>query len=90
MPSSERELVLTLRCVRDLRYWAETNPRLLARIFQLMEETLRTPFTGTGKPEPLKRMGPDLWSRRNNDEHRLVYRVTQDRIVFRQARHHYD
>lgn len=90
MPRGERDLVLTIRCVRDLRHWAETNPRLLIRILQLMEETLRAPFTGTGKPEPLKRMGPDLWSRRINDEHRLVYRVTQDRIVFRQACHHYE
>lgn len=50
---------------------------------------MRTPFTGTGKPEPLRFLGSDVWSRRITQEHRLVYLVRQDRIDVLQARHHY-
>ena len=50
---------------------------------------MRTPFTGTGKPEPLRSLGSDVWSRRITQEHRLVYLVRQDRIDVLQARHHY-
>jgi toxin YoeB len=51
--------------------------------------TLRNPFTGIGKPEPLRYLSPDTWSRRLTKEHRLVYRVLNDRIDFLQARYHY-
>lgn len=50
---------------------------------------MRTPFTGTGKSEPLRFLGSDVWSRRITQEHRLVYLVRQDRIDVLQARHHY-
>lgn len=50
---------------------------------------MRTPFTGTGKPEPLRFFGPDTWSRRITHEHRLVYLVHDERIDFLQARYHY-
>jgi len=50
---------------------------------------LRDPFVGEGKPEPLKGLGPDVWSRRITQEHRLVYLVKKDRIHFLQARYHY-
>jgi toxin YoeB len=59
------------------------------RIFQLIEAILRDPFTGIGKPEPLRGEFAGLWSRRINHEHRLVYKVSQDRIEFLQARYHY-
>lgn len=59
------------------------------RIWKLIEEIVRTPFTGTGKPEPLRHLGPDVWSRRITHEHRLVYRVAHDRIDFLQARYRY-
>ena len=74
----------------DLRHWANTNPRLFARILDLIDDTLRDPFRGIGKPEPLKHLGPDTWSRRITDEHRLVYLVAHDRVTFIQARLHYD
>jgi toxin YoeB len=59
------------------------------RVLRLVESAMRDPFVGEGKPEPLRSMGPDVWSRRITDEHRLVYVVTHDAIHFVQARHHY-
>ena len=59
------------------------------RAFSLIEAILRDPFTGVGKPEPLKYLGPGVWSRRLTQEHRLVYRVTAARVDFLQARYHY-
>ena len=50
---------------------------------------MRTPFAGTGKPEPLRFLGSDVWSRRITQEHRLVYLVRDERIDFLQARYHY-
>ena len=75
--------------LHDLRYWVETDRRVALRILQLMEAVLRDPFDGIGKPEPLKHLGPGTWSRRINQEHRLVYLVQEARIDFIQARYHY-
>ena len=72
-----------------LRYWADENQKLLQRIFQLIEDTRRNPFKGIGKPEPLKHK-KGYWSRRINDEHRLVYKVTDDAIIIISCRFHYD
>lgn len=55
----------------------------------LMAEVIRDPFAGTGKPEPLKGLATNVWSRRITQEHRLVYMVSEDRIDFLQARYHY-
>jgi toxin YoeB len=74
----------------DLRWWVETDRKLALRVFDLIEAILRDPFRGIGKPEPLKGLGPNTWSRRINDEHRLVYVVQRDRITFVQARYHYE
>lgn len=65
------------------------QPRVADRIWGLIEEILRTPFTGTGKPEPLRHLGANLWSRRITQEHRLVYLVRDERIDFLQGRFHY-
>jgi len=73
----------------DLRYWVETDRRTALRILQLIEEVLRDPFTGIGKPEPLKYALAGAWSRRITQEHSLVYRVSEARIDFLQARYHY-
>jgi toxin YoeB len=70
--------------------WFQQNDRpLLKRINQLIIETTRTPFEGTGKPEPLKANLSGYWSRRINSEHRLVYRVTDTSIVVISCRFHY-
>ena len=72
----------------DLRFWVETNRKLALRVLELVEAVMREPFTGIGKPEPL-RYGSGMWSRRLTQEHRIVYVVAADRVVFLQARYHY-
>ena len=73
----------------DLRYWVEQERRVALRVLDLVEAVLRDPFKGIGKPEPLKYLGPDVWSRRLTQEHRVVYLVKRERIEFLQARFHY-
>ncbi len=73
----------------DLRYWAETDRKLLLRLLDLMEAIVRDPFTGIGKPEPLKYELSQSWSRRLDKKHRVVYRVHENQIEFLQARYHY-
>ena len=73
----------------DLRYWTETDRRLALRTLRLMEEVLRDPFDGAGKPEPLRGQLSGKWSRRIDQEHRLVYQVDANRVYFLAARYHY-
>lgn len=88
-PLAEREAVFQPQFRDDLRYWVETDRRVALRILELAEAILRDPFAGIGKPEPLKYILAGCWSRRITQEHRLVYRVTAQRIDFLQARYHY-
>ena len=87
--SADQESVFHPEFRRDLRYWVETDRKVALRAFELMEAVLRDPFTGLGKPEPLKYALAGCWSRRLTQEHRIVYRVSQRRIDFLQARYHY-
>jgi toxin YoeB len=73
----------------DLRCWIQMNRMLALRCMDLIEAILRDPFSGIGKPEPLRYLAPDTWSRRLSQEHRIVYLVSQDRVDFLQARYHY-
>jgi len=73
----------------DLRYWVETDRRIALRALDIVEATIRNPFEGIGKPEPLKYLAPNTWSRRLTQEHRIVYLVSEIRIDFLQARYHY-
>jgi len=73
----------------DLRYWVKTNRKVALRALTLVEDILRDPFIGIGKPEPLKYLAAGAWSRRLTQEHRIVYLVSKDRIDFLQARYHY-
>lgn len=73
----------------DLRSWIGNDPRVAERLMRIVEETLRDPFTGLGKPEPLKHALAGAWSRRLTGEHRVVYRVTDEAVDFLQARYHY-
>ncbi len=75
--------------VADLRYWVKTNRRVALRVLDLVEAVMRDPFSGIGKPEPLKYLVSGTWSRRLTEEHRVVYLVTEDRVDFLQARYHY-
>jgi toxin YoeB len=85
----DREAVFHLEFRQDLRYWVETDRKVALRAFELIEAVLRDPFAGIGKLEPLKYVLAGCWSRRITQEHRLVYRVSERRIDFLQARYHY-
>lgn len=84
-----RDTVSLPEFVEDLRYWVANDRKLALRAFDLIEAILRDPFTGIGKPEPLRYLAAGVWSRRLNQEHRIVYRVSDSRIDFLQARYHY-
>jgi toxin YoeB len=81
--------VFHIEFIEDLRYWVQTDRKTALRCFNLIEAVLRDPFTGIGKPEPLKYLAAGLWSRRLTQEHRVVYLVKEDRIDFLQCRYHY-
>ncbi|HEX2768705.1 MAG TPA: Txe/YoeB family addiction module toxin [Geobacteraceae bacterium] len=89
MKNKRREAVFQPEFREDLRYWVETDRKIAMRAFDLIEAVVRDPFTGIGKPEPLKYLSPGVWSRRLTQEHRLVYLIRDDRIDFLQARYHY-
>ena len=86
---SDRASVFQTEFREDLRFWIETNRKIALKAFDLIEAVMRDPFEGIGKPEPLKYLGANVWSRRLTQEHRLVYLVGQVRIDFLQARYHY-
>jgi len=73
----------------DLRHWIKTDRITAMRVLDLVEAVLRDPFRGVGKPEPLRYVLAGCWSRRIGQEHRLVYRVSDVRVDFLQARYHY-
>jgi toxin YoeB len=73
----------------DLRTWIETDRKVALKVMDLVEAVMRDPFAGIGKPEPLKYLGSDIWSRRITQEHRLVYFIAQERVEFLQCRYHY-
>ena len=73
----------------DYLYWQKTDKKILNRINALVKDIRRDPFDGVGKPEPLKHALSGYWSRRINDEHRIVYKVHQDSILIAQLRYHY-
>ncbi|MEF1217109.1 Txe/YoeB family addiction module toxin [Photobacterium damselae] len=73
----------------DYLYWQSQDKKTLKRINKLIENCVRTPFEGIGKPEPLKDNLSGYWSRRINDTHRLVYKATQDTLVIVAVRFHY-
>ena len=89
MSSKKRAAVFQPEFIEDLRYWVETDRKLALRAIDLVQAILSDPFSGIGKPEPLKYLAPGVWSRRLTQEHRLVYLVRDERIDFLQARYHY-
>ena len=83
------KLSITSSALEDLEAWSTTNPKL-SRIIRLIAETTRTPRTGTGKPERLKHLGGEVWSRRITEKDRLIYDIQQDAIIIIACRFHYD
>ena len=73
----------------DYLHWQKTDRRQLERINRLIRDTVRNPYEGTGKPEPLKHVLQGWWSRRIDAEHRFVYKVTKDSLLIAQLRYHY-
>ncbi len=73
----------------DFQYWLDTDKAVVRKIRTLLKECLRTPTTGTGKPEPLKHDFAGFWSRRISGEHRLVYRFETNLVYVLQCRFHY-
>jgi len=84
------KLSVTSGALEDLEAWSTTNPKVLARIIRLIAEIVRTPRTGTGKPERLKHLGGEVWSRRITEKDRLVYDIQHDMITIVACRFHYD
>lgn len=85
----ERDAVFQDEFREDLRHWVDTDRRVALRVLDLVEAIMRDPFQGIGRPEPLKHMGANVWSRRITQEHRLVYLVRNERIDFLMCRYHY-
>lgn len=83
------KLVFSDHAWEDYPYWQDNDPKLLARVNMLIKEIKREPFSGIGKPEPLKHALKGYWSRRINDEHRIVYSVSDDVLLLAQIRNHY-
>ena len=82
-------LVFTSQGWEDYTHWQQSGRSMLKRINRLIDDALRDPTSGIGKPEPLKYGIAGGWSRRITDEHRLVYRVLNDDLVILQARYRY-
>jgi toxin YoeB len=82
-------LVFTPHGWEDYTYWPAADKAMLRRISRLIDDALRDPGAGIGKPEPLRRLLAGAWSRRISEEHRLVYLVDRDDLVILQARFHY-
>ncbi|MEO6624560.1 MAG: Txe/YoeB family addiction module toxin [Burkholderiaceae bacterium] len=74
---------------QDYLYWQKQDRKVLERVNKLIQEVRREPFSGVGKPEPLRHALAGFWSRRITDEHRMVYRVEGDQLLIAQLRYHY-
>jgi toxin YoeB len=83
------KIVFSSQAWEDYLHWQRTDRKTLKRINYLIKEITRAPFEGTGKPEPLRHALAGYWSRRIDDEHRLVYRIDGDAVVIAQTRYHY-
>jgi toxin YoeB len=90
MAKLRRTCVVSDEVREDLAWWVRNEPRLVLRVLELVDAVLADPFKGLGKPEPLKYQLAGVWSRRLSSEHRLLYVVEKDRVLFVAARYHYE
>lgn len=86
---SDKIVIFDRNFRNDLRWWAKKDRSICDRIFNLVEATIANPTEGIGKPERLKYLPGSRWSRRITQEHRLVYQISSDKIIFLQCRYHY-
>ncbi len=84
-----RVLVFDQNALEDLTFWVQNDRRKALRLLRLLDESLFNPFGGIGKPEPLKHDFAGCWSKRLDDEHRVVYKVSDERILVLSCRYHY-
>ncbi len=82
-------IIFSSRAWEEYQYWQATDRRVLKRVNELIKHVCREPFRGPGKPEPLRHALSAYWSRRINEEHRLVYKVEGDAVYIVQVRYHY-
>ena len=87
--ANNRDAVFEPEFIEDLAWWVQTDYKTALKILNLVKAVLSDPSKRLGKPEPLKYLGSDVWSRRLTQEHRVVYLVGKEKIVFLQARYHY-
>lgn len=83
------KLVFSEHAWDDYLFWQKTDKKILRRVNSLIKEAMRHPFEGSGKPEPLKHGLSGYWSRRITDEHRFVYKISDDALEIAQLRYHY-
>ncbi|HEJ9629353.1 MULTISPECIES: Txe/YoeB family addiction module toxin [Proteus] len=83
------KLIFSEQSWSDYLYWQQIDKKIIKRINELIKDIKRTPFSGIGKPEPLKHNLAGFWSRRITDEHRLIYRITDSAIEIASCRYHY-
>jgi toxin YoeB len=86
----KRRAVFDPQFLEDLAYWKKSAPRVATRLLRLVDETLESPFTGIGKPEPLRFGLRGKWSRRLTRHDRMVYQVTDETVGFLSGRFHYE
>ena len=94
LPSTKKKLqmqnvTLSPDAIKHLDEWIQSNPKIALKIISLLKEIAREPFSGTGKPEPLKHHLKGYWSRRITDEHRLIYKVTDQTVIITSCKYHY-
>jgi len=82
-------IIFASRAWEDYRYWQDTDAKVVRRIHELIRDTSRSPFSGIGKPEPLRFGYAGYWSRRITEEHRMVYRIESGDLLIAQLRYHY-
>ena len=85
-----RRIVFEASAFEDFNEWAKLDKKIYRKIVELIKDIDRSPFSGLGKPEPLKHELSGYWSRRINDRHRLVYKVTDTEIIIIACKYHYD
>jgi len=83
------KLIFSEHAGDDYLFWQKTDKKILKRINLLIKDVQRSPFNGIGKPEPLRHALSGYWSRRINDEHRIVYKINDNSLFIAQLRYHY-
>lgn len=84
------KLIFVEESWEDYQYWQKTNKSILHRINEIIKDITRSPFEGIGKPEPLRYKYKGYWSRRIDQEHRLIYKISGDKVWIVKCRFHYD